>query len=115
MDASSITAIGVIFTGLVSLFLKFVSDNRKSQEKRDEVFAKNLEANTKAMNLVARATKKQADEAAQRNGHLAELAIENTQATLEAIAAIKSPTIKEQHVELQTIEKSKVTKQTGGK
>jgi len=110
MDAAAITALGIIFTGLTGLFLKFVTDNRKSQEERDKIFAKNLEANTKAMKLVAQATQKQAKEAEQRNGHLAEIAVENKQSNYEQsqliLAAISNlPT---QHVSRQIVDNQTV-------
>lgn len=108
MDAAVITAIFAGAIGVLGAFFGFV-------KWIVGTLTKSLDKNTLAMNSVAKATTKSAKEAAQRNGHLAELAIENKEATLVAIAAIQNPTIKEQHVEHQTVEASKVKKQTGGK
>lgn len=114
MDAASITAIGVIFTGLVSIFLKFVGDSQKSQAKRDSVFIDNMQKNTAAMNLVAKATQQSAKEAKQRNGHLAELQLKsqemidrNYHATQQAIKTVQNQHVKTQIVDTQTIKDAK--------
>lgn len=101
-DAAVVTAIIVGFTGLVGVFLKFFSDMTKAQARRDDLFAKSLNENTKAMKSVATATTKSAKEAADRNGHLAELAIENKEATLKAIGLIKE-NVHDQHVDNQYV------------
>lgn len=88
---------------VVLLFLKFISDKDKSQTIRDELFAKNLDKNTKAMQEVAKASTKAAKEAEKRNGHLAELAIENKESTLAAISMIKD-NIHTQHVDRQVVD-----------
>lgn len=111
MDAAAITALGLIFTGLTGLFLKFVNDNSKSQSIRDEAFSKSLDLNTKAMQSVAKATEQSAKEAAERNGHLAELAIENKDSTLTAIAMIKEA-VANQHVDFQVVDKQTVNNET---
>jgi len=110
MDAAAITAIGGIFTGLVIIFLKFVNDNQKSQQKRDEVFIKNMQDNTAAMNQVAKATSQSAKEAKERNGHLAELQLtsqslieRNYKAVKEAIKDVTNQHIGTQIVDNQTI------------
>lgn len=102
-DAAVITAILVGFTGLVTVFLKFFSDMTKAQARRDDLFAKSLNENTKAMRSVAAATTRSAKEAADRNGHLAELAIENKEATLKALSIIKG-NVSDQHVTNQYVD-----------
>lgn len=116
MDAAAITAVGGIFIGIVTIFLKFVTDNQKSQAKRDEVFIKNMQENTAAMNSVARATAQSAKEAKERNGHLAELQL-NSQAMIdrnyeavdgavrEVISHINNQEVRTQHVDKQIIAK----------
>lgn len=110
VDAAAITAIGVIFTGLVSIFLKFVGDIQKSQAKRDEVFVDSMRKNTAAMKEVAKATTQQAKEAKERNGHLAELQLKsqemidrNYNAVQDAVANITNQHVKTQIVDTQTI------------
>lgn len=110
MDAAAIAAIGVIFTGLVSIFLKFVGDSQKSQEKRDAVFIKNMQENTSAMKQVAKATTQSAKEAKERNGHLAELQLKsqemidrNYNAVQDAVANITNQHVRTQIVDTQTI------------
>jgi len=90
MDVASITAIGAIFTGIVIIFLKFVNDNRLSQDVRDKLFATALDRLTeqgkeqvKASNKVATETAKSAREAKERNGHLAEISEQGTARIIE--------------------------------
>lgn len=123
MDAAAITAIGGIFIGISTLFLKFIRDNQKSQErreaaqeKRDKAFVASLKKNTKAMNQVAEATSQSAKEAKERNGHLAELQL-NSQAMIDrnygavddavkkVISHITNQEVKTQHVGKQIIDK----------
>lgn len=106
-NTAVITSVIAGFTALVGVFLKFINDMNKAQAKRDEVFIKNLQHNTTAMKAVANATTKSAKEAAERNGHLAELAIENKNSTLKAIRMIQS-NVKEQHVDRQVVDNQEV-------
>ena len=108
-----ITALGTIF----GLFMKYISSRDKAQERResaqaerDAAFVQSLKDNTKAMQSVAHETKKAATEAAQRNGHLAEIAAENQAANaiaqkdiLDTIAKIKTQTVEHQVVKDQTV------------
>jgi hypothetical protein len=77
MDGVAITATLVGVGGLVTLFIKYIEGRDKAQDKRDQIFAAALATNTAAMQAVATSTNKSAREAKERNGHLAELAIEN--------------------------------------
>ena len=120
MDAAAISAIGAIFTGLVVIFLKFVGDNQKSQVKRDAMFAQALidltdtgKKQVKASERVAKAQEKTAREAEQRNGHLAELSITNSdintknqKAILDAIASLPTQHVGTQVVDNQTINRN---------
>jgi hypothetical protein len=123
MDAAGITAIGVIFTGLVTLFLRNEAVNRRAQEKKDIRDSKQTTALTAAISRMAKATKdgqekvakaveKQALEAEKRNGHLAEIAVENkdsnfkqNQDILNAISNLPIQHIGKQIVDKQTIKK----------
>jgi len=92
---------------VVLLFLKFISDQSKAQAGRDEMFSASLNHNTSAMKAVARATTKAAEEAEKRNGHLAELAIENKEATLKAISLVQG-NVKSQHVDTQVVDRQTI-------
>lgn len=116
MDAAAITAIGTIFTGLVVIFLKFVSDSQKSQTARDKVFIDNMKKNTSAMKQVARATTLSAKEAKDRNGHLAELQL-NSQAMIDRNYAAVGEAVKEvissmptQHIDNQIVDHQTIKK-----
>lgn len=67
---------------IVALFLKFLAGVSKE-------LISTLQNLTAANERVANATEKSAKEAAERNGHLAELSIDNQKATLEALDSIK--------------------------
>lgn len=117
MDPASITAIGIIFTGLVSLFLKFTNDIRKSQEVRDKAFAEALNKLTRSNEKIATETSKSGKihvkglaEAEKRNGHLADLTIEskasndkNSLAILKAIANLPTQNVARQTVNQETV------------
>lgn len=90
MDAAIIVAIIGGIGAMFGTFLKYVSNRDKAQERRDLAFAKALNSNTAAMKEVAKQTKKAADEAAQRNGHLAEIAAENQKTNAEVLANIQN-------------------------
>lgn len=60
-------------------------------------------ANTIALQSIAKETKRGADEAKHRNGHLAELIVESKKATLDAIQNVPA-----QHVDLQKVDKQVV-------
>lgn len=110
MDAAAIIAIGGIFTGLVTIFLKFVGDSQKSQAKRDEVFIKNMKDNTEAMKQVAKATTQSAKEAKERNGHLAELQLKSQEMIDRNYNAVKDAVknVTSQHIDTQIVEKQTV-------
>jgi len=94
------------FYGLLKFVLGQAEKDRDAERKERINFASALTALTKSSERVAEATERAASEAKERNGHLAELAIENNKATLEAIGKIKLAShVKEQHVENQTVDK----------
>jgi hypothetical protein len=71
----------VEITGFYAL-LKFVLENASKATENDREERKELSI---AVNRMATATEKSAKEAEQRNGHLAEISIQNKVAILEAI------------------------------
>lgn len=99
---------------VVGLFLKYLVSVNTSQASRDRAFASALDKLTKSNEKIATATNKSAKEAEKRNGHLAELAIENKKTTLIAIAELKKTNnVTTQHIDKQVIENSKVMNNKG--
>lgn len=86
---------------VVLLFLKFLTNV-------GDKLINALDKLTESNKSIAEATTKSASEAEKRNGHLAELAIENQQATLEAIKSVKT-----QHIDVQTIDHQTINKSGG--
>ena len=81
MDTAVFLAVlGVFSTMIVGLF-KLIDNQSKAQER----MALSLDANTKSNQEIAEATKTGAREAKQRNGHLADLILEQGKIT-QAIA-----------------------------
>jgi len=90
---------------VVLLFLKFLGT------VVDKI-TKALEGLAKSNERVAKATEKTAKEAKERNGHLAELAVENSKANADANRAILEAVsnITVQHVVTQNVDKQTVQK-----
>lgn len=89
---------------IVGVFLKFLLDVSR-------MFAAALDKNTQSNQAVAEATVKAAREAAERNGHLAELSLQGQQMLKEvgernykAIKELNKQNVKEQVVQHQTVE-----------
>lgn len=98
-DLSSLGPAGAAVI-VVLLFLRYITGKDKSQENRDAVFIKALNDLTQSNKQVALATRKAAKEAKERNGHLAELAIENQKVNADVLNQIAhAVTVKDQKVE----------------
>lgn len=100
MDAATVTA---IFAGIIALAGAFFAFIKWVVSKLTDSFDKN----TEAMNNVAKATTKSAKEAATRNGHLAELSMENKKSNAEQNEAILKAIsdLPTQHVTAQLVDK----------
>lgn len=104
----------VIFAGMLTGFYAFArliivlsqKDRSADRAERQELI-KALDRVADSSKLVAEATQRSADEAKERNGHLAEMAMENTTALMAAIKEIKNQTVHEQHVDNQYVETQK--------
>lgn len=114
MEPASIAAIGAVAVAVLTPFFGFM---RWIVVK----FIDALNKNTKAMNSVAAATTKSAREAEKRNGHLADLAIENKRANADqnkaillAIGNLPTQHVKEQVVDNQTVNTIKKTAKKKG-
>lgn len=103
MDAAAIAA---VFAGAVAVLTAFFAFVKWIVTQ----LVKSLDKNSASMTLVAKATTKSAKEAAQRNGHLAELAIENKKANAEQNKAILQAigNLPTQHVGKQIVDKQTV-------
>ena len=136
IDMSELTTLITAFFGglalLAGAFFKYMSGREKaaSLERKEEraKFEKIVDVlteskdkqtqaliqNTNAMREMAKATKKSAEEAAERNGHLAELVIENKKSSDAQYTAIVDAIhdMKEQHVGTQHADKQTVVHET---
>lgn len=103
-------AFGAILIGFYKYANAREKDFYKSREnqvaafdKTIEKLSKSLDANVSAHKDVARETKKAANEAAERNGHLAELIVESKEYTTKVLKDLKIQNVTEQTVEHQHI------------
>jgi hypothetical protein len=83
--------IAILATTVTGLF-KLLNDNTKATSE-----------NTKALQTIAVETKRGADEAKERNGHLAEISDLNRDLIIQAVTRVKV-----QHVQNQTVEHEEV-------
>ncbi len=111
----------VIFAGMLTGFYAFArlilnqsqKDRSADRTERKELIkaldklAESNKAVAANSALVAKETAKGAREAKERNGHIAELSIANTNALMTAIKEIKTQTVHEQHVDNQYVETQK--------
>jgi len=90
---------------IVLLFLRYITGKESTQEKRDAIFARSMDNVAHSMKQVAVETRKAAKEAKERNGHLAELAVENNRNNLEQNKQIMKSIsdISSQHVDKQIV------------
>lgn len=108
-DQVSLALIALMGGGMASFF-KLINSQNKTHDK----LTHSLADNTKALNKIASATQQGNKEAEKRNGHLAELVVqqgENTKAIAETatstiIGAVQN--VKTQHIEFAHVEKEVV-------
>lgn len=105
--ATVLTAVFGGFGVMLVGFYKYASAREKDFEKSRTIAAEAYEKSNdklgRALTRVAEATESAAREAAERNGHLAELQIEARKDVLDAIGHIKKQEVKEQVVKHQTV------------
>jgi len=105
----------ISFLGIAKVMLNQATKDREADRKERKELSLAISLMAKNSNKVAEATVRSADEAKQRNGHLAELVMqsnENTRvlaekATKDIIAAVGMQHIDVQKVEHQTVTESK--------
>lgn len=100
----------IVFAGMLVAFWGILSQmNKQSAKDRDADRAERkklvsaLDDVAKSNQRIADETKRSADEAKERNGHLAELTIQSSQQMLEAIRNIKEQKVTHQTVEHEHI------------
>lgn len=93
------------FYGLLKFVLKQAEKDRDADREERKEFAEALKNVADANFRVAEATERSAREAEKRNGHLADISVENKKQILTAISGL---TINEQTVHHQTVEHEKV-------
>lgn len=101
-SAVLVAAIGVFSLTIAGLF-KLIGDQNKSHEKMAESFDKVAKSNER----IAKETKRGADEAKERNGHLAEITVQQG----DRLAALME-NIREQHVGKQIVDEQEVHSET---
>lgn len=106
-------AFGGLLVGFYAFATKQMRDARDERKDERDTFNKTLDKVARASEHVAEATSRAADEAKQRNGHLADLVIEQRE-HMKFIANQTSNTILDgvQHIQEQHIEKQRIDKQT---
>lgn len=93
------------FLGIAKLMLNQATKDRDADRKERKELSSAIALMAKNSNRVAEATVRSADEAKQRNGHLAELVMQSTESN-KALAETATKTIVEavQHVDVQKVE-----------
>jgi hypothetical protein len=119
--AITIGAISALIIGFTTVFFKYINTitkaDRSERIKATESNAKSLcllskalTANTESNKEIAKETKRSADEAKERNGHLADL-MKKAQETAVSVADRNLKAYQEmtrQHVKLQEVDKQRV-------
>ena len=119
--ATVLTATFGAFGSILYGFYKYAQTREKEFEKSRQLASRTYERSTdsliKSLDRVATATERSADEAKQRNGHLAELQLKSQNLILahnkdvdvlskKVIDAVSN--IKEQHVDHQTVDRADI-------
>lgn len=96
MNGNEVVLAFLAFMGAITTgFFKLISDQNRTHARLSE----SLDANTKSNQEIAIQTKRAADEAKDRNGHLAELTLDSKKQIIDAVTTINT-----QHVVRQTVE-----------
>lgn len=117
-----IGAIGILVTGMLGVFYKIARDNSKERTATTKcnaeivanltkVVQENSDVNRQVVessNRVAIATEKSAQEAKERNGHLAELQLKSQEMIDRNLAEYRK--IAKQHVTIQEVDKQTIKK-----
>ena len=118
------TLLTAVFGSLLTIllgFYKYAQAREKEFEKSREMAAKEYAKSTRiiaksfnkvssSLDRVAKASERGADEAKQRNGHLAELQLQGHAMIQEAISTIQNQTVEHQTVKQSTVENETIKK-----
>jgi hypothetical protein len=110
MNESAIIAIVGAIAGVIAGFFKLIDKQNKLHEKLSlsiDRMAMSGDRQAEKMGEVARATTKAALEAEQRNGHLAEITIQQGDRIEQLVMNVKEQHVEHQHVERETVEDKK--------
>lgn len=102
MSDSAIIAIITAVTGVIAGFFKLIDNQNKVHQK----LSKSIDSMAEASKSVAHATNKSAKEAEIRNGHLAEISVQQADRIISHL-----DNIKEQHVDKQVVDRQEVGKE----
>jgi hypothetical protein len=107
-SSTDVTIIGAMVTGFLAistLMLKQTAKEREADRSERKELVRAIRDMAKSSEKVAKATERSANEAKQRNGHLAELMINNTSEIVGAVSAHHDQTVDVQNVNKQIVKK----------
>lgn len=111
MSDQVVLAILGVFGTIVTGFFKLYKDQQKVHEKIAsgmDKLAKSGEKQAKGMDKVAKATERAADEAKDRNGHLAEMQIQQADRIIDTVQNVQNQRIQTLEVENEVVENQTV-------
>lgn len=94
------------FYSIAKVMLRSATREREADRQERLNLSKAIDRMASSSDKVAIATERSADEAKERNGHLAELVVQNTTDIVEAVKEHH-----DQHVKTQTVDKQVVNKE----
>lgn len=110
MNESAIIAIVGAVAGVIAGFFKLIDNQNKLHEKLSvsiDRMARSGDNQAERMGEVARATTKAANEAEQRNGHLAEITVQQGDRIEKLVMNVREQHVEHQHVEHETVKDKK--------
>lgn len=113
MSDQVILALLGLFGTIIAGFFKLFKDQQKVHERLAngmEKVAKSGDKQAKEMAKVASATIRSADEAKERNGHLAEMQIQQADRVIDNVRNVQSQHVKKLEVENEVVEHQTVKK-----
>jgi hypothetical protein len=111
MDSSIVTILGILagmlagFFAIAKTMLNSATKERDADRQERLKLSEAINHMARNSDKVAAATQRSADEAKQRNGHLAELVIQNTDNIVKAVTDHYDQHIQHQVVDKQTVNK----------
>lgn len=103
MNESAIIAIVTAIAGVIAGFFKLIDNQNKLHEK----LSSSIDDMAEASRAVAEATKQGASEAKERNGHLAEITVQQGDRIEKLVMNVREQHVEHQHVEHETVKDKK--------